>query len=99
FAACSVHPAALDAAAEIDRVTDAGARMLALDPVRQRFDVADPKVAAVVQRAGERGLVVLMEADGFLAPGVLGKILTLSFDHPQTQFIIGHMGLAEFDEA
>ena len=47
---------------EIDRTAAAGARLLALDATAQRFDHADPRVLDVVTRAGDRGMLVLMEA-------------------------------------
>ncbi len=99
FAVASVHPAQPDAVAEIDRVADAGARMIALDPVRQHIDLADPRVGAIVERCGQRALPVLIEADGALSPGVLGKILALAMDHPQARLIAAHMGLTSFSQA
>jgi predicted TIM-barrel fold metal-dependent hydrolase len=85
--------------AEIDRVIDAGAKMIALDPAKQKLDLADARVGAVVQHCGERGVPVLIEADGALSPGVLGKALQVALDHPQAQLVLGHMGLTHFTEA
>ncbi|HEY4220477.1 MAG TPA: amidohydrolase family protein, partial [Myxococcota bacterium] len=99
FAVASVHPADGNANAEIDRVVDAGAKMVALDPVKQKIDLADPRVAGVVQHCGERGIVVLIEADEALSPGVLGKALILAMDHPQAQLLLAHMGLTGFTTA
>ena len=99
FAVATVHPAAMDAVAEIDRVADAGARMVALDPVKQRIDLLDPKVGVIVDRCGTRGLPVLIEADAAMSPGVMGKALTLALEHPQAQLVLAHMGLTGFDDA
>lgn len=76
FAVASVHP--LDgerALAEVARVQAAGARMLKLHQNSQRFDLADPAVAAVVAQAGTVGLPVLFEGTSVLDPGTVGKFV------------------------
>lgn len=62
-AMCSVHPYDNDAAfEELERVAAAGARGVKLHPNTQDFDVADERVAAVVDKSGELGLPVLFDA-------------------------------------
>lgn len=95
-AAATVHPydgqAALD---ELARVAAAGVKLLKLHAHTQRFDVADPRVEAVVRRAGELGLVVLMDNAGIL-PGDHEKLFNLVVRVPDTNFILAHMGGMNF---
>lgn len=97
MACVSVHPA--DGAAaleEIDRTAAAGARLLALDATAQRFDHADSRVLDVVTRAGDRGMLVLMEAGAVSDLGAFGRIVELASRAPRTRFIVGHMALTRF---
>ncbi len=91
FPVCSVHPkdgaAALD---ELDRVAAGGARWLKLHPNTQAFDVADPDVAAVVERAAERGLAVLFDAYSPWDAGQPGKFVQLAMAVPRARLILAH---------
>ncbi len=95
-AAVTVHPydgqAALD---ELARVAGAGAKLLKLHAHTQGFDVADPRVEALVRRAGELGLVVLMDNAGIL-PGDHEKLFNLAVRVPGTKFVLAHMGGMNF---
>lgn len=97
LAGVSVHPydgsAALE---ELDRAAAAGARLLALDGAAQRFDLADARVLDVVTRAGDRGMMVLIEGGAVSDLGAFGRIVELASRAPRTRFIVGHMGLTRF---
>ena len=96
-ACVSVHPydgaAALE---EVDRTAAAGARLLALDGAAQRVDLADARVLDVVTRAGDRGMMVLLEGGAIAELGAFGRIVELASRAPRTRFIVGHMGLTRF---
>lgn len=85
-------PAALE---ELARVAKAGVRVLKLHPHTQRFELADPRVLPLVQRAGELGVVVLMDNAGIVA-GDSQALFNLALAAPRTQFIFAHMGGMEF---
>jgi predicted TIM-barrel fold metal-dependent hydrolase len=95
-AVATVHPydghAALD---ELARVAARGIKVLKLHAHTQRFDVSDPRVAAVVAKAGELGMVVLMDNAAIL-PGDCQKLFNLAVQTPRTRFIFAHMGALEF---
>ena len=92
----TVHPYDGQAALqELARVAAAGVRVLKIHPHTQRFDAADPRVAALVQRAGELGLIVLMDNAGIL-PGDCQKLFNLALAAPDTTFIFAHMGTMNF---
>jgi len=97
LACVSVHPydgpAALE---EIDRSAAAGARLLALDGAAQRFDLADPRVLDVVTRAGDRGMMVLVESGSIGDLGAFGRIVELASRAPRTRIVVGHMALTRF---
>lgn len=99
LAAVSVHPYDGPAAVEeVERVAAAGARLLALDASAQRFDHADPRVLDVVARAGDRGMLVLIEGGAISDLGSFGRIVELASRAPRTRFIVGHMGLTRFTD-
>jgi predicted TIM-barrel fold metal-dependent hydrolase len=91
FPACSVHPgdggAALD---ELDRVAAAGAVWLKLHPNTQRLDVAEPAVAAVVQRAAQHDLPVLFDAYSLWDANQPGKFANLASQIPEARLILAH---------
>lgn len=88
----TVHPYDGDAAlAELQRVAGLGVRILKIHPHTQRFDAADPRVMTLVKRAGELGLVVLIDNAGIL-PGDNEKMFNMALAAPNTQFIFAHMG-------
>jgi uncharacterized protein len=91
FPACSVHPgdggAAMD---ELDRVAAGGAAWLKLHPNTQRLDVAEPAVAAVVQRAARHGLPVLFDAYSPWDSNQPGKFANLAAEIPEARLILAH---------
>lgn len=93
----SVHPLDGDAAlAEMARLAAAGVRVVKLHPNTQAFDVADPALDPVVARAGDLGLVLLFDAYKPWDTDEIGKLLLLTLRHPETRFILAHMGASEF---
>lgn len=92
----TVHPydgqAALD---ELTRVAARGIRVLKLHPHTQEFDASDPRVLTLVTRAGELGVTVLFD-NANIVPGDNQKLFNLAVAAPNTRFIFGHIGLAEF---
>ncbi len=92
----TVHPydgqAALD---ELARVAAAGVRALKLHPHTQRFDVADPRVEALVRRAGELGITVMFDNANIL-PGDSEKLFNLVLAVPGTRFVLAHIGGMNF---
>lgn len=92
----TVHPydgqAALD---ELARVAGLGFKVLKIHPHTQRFDAADPRVLALARRAGELGLIVLMDNAGIL-PGDSEKLFNLALAAPRTRFIFAHLGGMNF---
>jgi hypothetical protein len=92
----TVHPydgrAALD---ELARVAGRGVKVLKIHPHTQRFDAADPRVLALVTRAGELGMVVLMD-NASIVPGDCQKLFNLAVQAPKTKFIFAHIGGLDF---
>lgn len=96
----SVHPADGEPALqELARVAQRGAKVVKLHPNTQNFDVADPAVAAVVDKCGELGLIVLFDSYKPWDPAEPGKLLLLAIEHPKTRLILAHMFLSSFREA
>lgn len=92
----TVHPYDGDAAlAEVERVAARGVRLLKIHPHTQKFDAADPRVLALVRRAGEVGLVVLMD-NANIVPADNEKLFNLALAAPKTRFIFAHMGALQF---
>lgn len=88
----TVHPYDGEAAlAELERVAKRGVKMLKIHPHTQRFDAADPRVLSLVTRAGELGLIVVMDNANIL-PGDSEKLFNLALAAPKTRFIYAHMG-------
>jgi uncharacterized protein len=92
----TVHPydgqAALD---ELARIAALGVKTLKIHPHTQRFEIADPRVLALVTKAGELGVVVLMDNAG-IVPGDCEDLFNLAVKAPKTRFIFAHMGGANF---
>ena len=92
----TVHPydgqAALD---ELARVAGAGVRVLKLHPHTQRFDAADPRVEALVRRAGELGITVMFD-NANIVPGDSEKLFNLVAAVPSTRFVLAHAGGMNF---
>lgn len=92
----TVHP--YDGAAaigELTRVAEAGVKVLKLHAHTQRFDVADPRVEALVRKAGALGVTVLLDNANIL-PGDSEKLFNLVVAVPQTRFILAHIGGLNF---
>lgn len=92
----TVHPydgqAALD---ELQRVAAEGVKVLKIHAHTQRFDLADPRVQVLVERAGELGMVVLMDNAG-ITPGENEHLFNLAARTPGTRFVFAHMGALNF---
>jgi hypothetical protein len=92
----TVHPYDGQAAvAELERVVSRGVKVLKLHPHTQKFDAADPRVLTLVKRAGELGIIVLMDNANIL-PGDSEKLFNLALNAPKTKFIFAHMGGMNF---
>lgn len=88
----TVHPYDGQAAlTELGRVASAGVRILKIHPHTQRFDTGDPRVLELVRRAGELGVVVLIDNASIL-PGDSEKLFNLALAAPRTRFIFAHLG-------
>jgi uncharacterized protein len=92
----TVHPYDGPAAvAELERVAAKGIRVLKIHPHTQKFDPDDPRVLTLVRRAGELGVIVLMDNANIL-PGDSEKLFNLALKAPKTKFIFAHMGAMNF---
>lgn len=97
FPVCSVHPADGEAALrELERLAAAGKCWLKLHPNTQDFDVAAPEVRAVVEKAGDLGMVVLFDAWSPFDPAQPGKFVKLAMSAPQTRLILAHAHGTDF---
>lgn len=95
-AVATVHPYDGDAAiAELERVASLGVRVLKIHPHTQRFTVTDPRVIGLVKRAGELGVIVLLDNANIL-PGDSEALFNLALSVPKTKFIFAHMGGLNF---
>lgn len=92
----TVHPydgqAALD---ELGRIAGRGVKVIKLHPHTQRFDVADPRVLALARKAGELGLIILMDNANIL-PGDSEKLFNLAVQAQGTKFVFAHIGGLNF---
>jgi predicted TIM-barrel fold metal-dependent hydrolase len=92
----TVHPydgqAAID---ELARVAARGIHVLKIHPHTQKFAISDPRVLALVTKAGELGVTVLFDNAG-IVPGDCQDLFNLAVAAPKTRFIFAHMGAAEF---
>lgn len=106
FALAKRHPAMLPVATvhpydgqvardEVARVAGLGFKLLKLHPHTQGFDAADPRVLALVRKAGDSGLVVLMDNAGIL-PGDSEALFNLAVQAPKTRFVFAHVGGMNF---
>lgn len=92
----TVHPYDGDAAlAELQRVAAKGVKVLKIHPHTQQFDAADPRVLALVKRAGELGVIVLMD-NASIVPDDCEKLFNLALQAPKTKFIFAHLGGMNF---
>ena len=92
----TVHPydgqAALD---ELERIAARGVRTLKIHPHTQRFRIADPRVLALMHKARDLDITVLMDNAG-IVPGDCEDLFNLAVDAQETRFIFAHMGGANF---
>ena len=92
----TVHPydgqAALD---ELARIAKRGVKVLKIHPHTQEFAIADPRVLALVTKAGELGITVLMDNAG-IVPSDCEDLFNLAAKAPKTNFIFAHMGGLNF---
>lgn len=92
----TVHPydgqAALD---ELARVAARGVKVLKIHPHTQEFDVTDPRVLALVRKAGELGVAVLMDNANIL-PGDSENLFNLAARAQGTTFVFAHIGGMNF---
>ena len=92
----TVHPydgqAALD---ELVRIAGRGVKTLKIHPHTQRFAIADPRVLALMTKAGELGMAVLIDNAG-IVPGDCEDLFNLAVRAQKTRFIFAHMGGANF---
>jgi predicted TIM-barrel fold metal-dependent hydrolase len=92
----TVHPYDGPAAIkELERVAGKGIKVLKIHPHTQKFDPDDPRVLTLVQRAGQLGVIVLMDNANIL-PGDSEKLFNLALKAPQTRFIFAHLGAMNF---
>lgn len=95
-AIATVHPYDGDAALEeLARVAAAGVKVLKIHAHTQGFDVSDARVETLVRRAGELGVIVLMDNANIL-PGDTEKLFNLVVRVPGTRFILAHIGGLNF---
>lgn len=96
IAVATVHPYDGAAAiAEVERVAARGVKLLKIHPHTQRFEATDPRVLALVRRAGEVGLVVLLDNANIVANDN-ANLFNLALQAPKTRFIFAHMGALNF---
>ncbi len=92
----TVHPydgqAALD---ELARIAARGVKTLKIHPHTQNFQISDPRVLALMTKAGELGMTVLIDNAG-IVPGDCEDLFNLAFKAPRTRFIFAHMGGLNF---
>jgi predicted TIM-barrel fold metal-dependent hydrolase len=81
--------------AELERVAARGIKVLKIHPHTQKFVPDDPRVLTLVQRAGQLGIIVLMDNANIL-PGDSEKLFNLALKAPKTRFIFAHMGAMNF---
>jgi uncharacterized protein len=92
----TVHPYDGPAAvAELERVAAKGIKVLKLHPHTQKFDTDDPRVLTLVRRAGELGVIALIDNANIL-PGDSEKLFNLALKAPKTKFVFAHMGAMNF---
>jgi len=83
------------AVTELERVAAKGIKVLKIHPHTQKFDPDDPRVLTLVQRAGQLGVIVLMDNANIL-PGDSEKLFNLALKAPKTRFIFAHLGAMNF---
>src|ERR1700733_2796598 len=99
LAICSLNPFDTSAAwDEMTRLQKRGVRILKLHPNAQHFDVSSPQVAALAEKAGTLHMTLLFDSYNPEDASELGKLMMLAINHPDTKFILAHMGFVHFSE-
>jgi len=102
-AGCTVHPDDANPASDFNDAVDAGARVLKLHCSVGDYEPDDPRLGAVLDAAGERGVPVVVHAghgiDGFTAADELTPIGRTAAQHRSTTLILAHFGHQAFEEA
>ncbi len=83
------------AVAELERVVAKGIKVIKLHPHTQRFDPDDARVLTLVQRAGELGVIAIIDNANIL-PGDSEKLFNLALKAPKTKFVFTHLGGMNF---
>lgn len=92
----TVHPYdGAAAVAELERVAASGVKILKLHPHTQKFDPDDSRVLTLVRKAGELGVIVLLDNASILS-GDCEKLFNLALNAPKTKFIFTHLGGLNF---
>ncbi len=92
----TVHPYDGEAALnELARVAARGVKVLKLHAHTQKFDVTDPRVLSLVNKAGELNVIVLMDNANIL-PGDSENLFNLAVQAPKTTFVFAHIGGLNF---
>jgi uncharacterized protein len=93
---CSVHPLDGDSAiVELERLSTQGIRIIKLHPHTQNFSANDEAIFFVCRKAGELGVVVLID-NANIKPGDNQALFDLAIRLPKTKFVFAHMGGLEF---
>lgn len=92
----TVHPYDGPAAvSELERIAAKGVRVLKIHPHTQKFDPDDSRVLTLAQRAGELGVVIVMDNANIL-PGDSEKLFNLALKASKTKFVFAHLGGMNF---
>jgi uncharacterized protein len=92
----TVHPYDGPAAvAELERIASNGIKVLKIHPHTQKFNPDDPRVLTLVQRAGELGVIAVIDNANIL-PGDSEKLFNLALNAPKTKFVFAHLGAMNF---
>src|SRR5690606_5998240 len=92
----TVHPYdGPTAISEVERVAARGVKVLKLHPHTQKFDPDDSRVLTLVRKAGDLGVIVMLDNASIL-PGDCEKLFNLALNAPKTKFIFAHLGGLNF---
>ena len=84
-----------DALVELTRVAGVGCEASQAASAHTELDITDPRVLALVKRAGELDVVVLMD-NASIIPGDCENLFNLAVASPKTKFILAHIGGLNF---
>jgi uncharacterized protein len=91
---CRVSPNGGDAAGEVLRSLEAGAKGIKLHPRAEQFTLDHPAVAALAALADERELPILVHA-GRGIPALGAHLVALADAYPRARFILAHAGITD----